>query len=81
MIKARYYVRETDLGYVIQDVNKVVPLPFTFMSKNRAFFKCYEFNKNGPQSVREFYYIAHVAGKGISKSYKEWMEKNKEMFE
>ena len=81
MIKARYYVRETDLGYVIQDVNKLIPLPFTFMSKNRALFKCYEFNKNGPQSVREFYYIAHVAGKGISKSHKEWMEKNKEMFE
>ena len=81
MIKARYYVRETDLGYVIQYVNKVLPLSFTFMSKNRALFKCYEFNKNGPQSVREFYYIAHVAGKGISKSHKEWMEKNKEMFE
>ena len=84
----KYSVQQTDVGYIIYQQGRNLPLPFNWISKQYADEACYQFNKGGYRAVAEYYYVHKVAGtrdisrmieKGIN-PYEEWMGKNGDMF-
>lgn len=76
----RYFVDKGNIGYIIRDTEKTLPLPFNFISKQYADEACAEFNEGGHVAVAEYYYVHRVAGNGYGVTYKDWMAKNKDMF-
>lgn len=84
----RYYVSETELGYVVYDVTRILPLPFLWCSRQYAEIACDEFNNRGHRAVAEYYYTHKVAGtrditlfkKQGKNPYEEWMKENGDMF-
>lgn len=84
----RYYVVETDFGYVVCDANRALPLPFNFFSRHNAQRTCDKYNKMGHRAVAEDYYTYKVAGtrdiepfrKPGKNPYEEWMKEHGDMF-
>lgn len=86
----RYYVKESTYGFAIYEFGYTLPLPFgQFCSENSANSFCAEINKGGPREVVEKYYVYKIAGnrdisdfvrRGVN-PYRDWMSKNKNMFE
>ena len=76
----RYFVDHGNVGYIIRDTQKTLPLPFTFFSKHIANIVCERFNEYGHREVAEFYYMHKIAGNGYNISYKDWIDKNGDMF-
>lgn len=84
----RYFVNGTDMGYVIHDENRILPLPFLFCSENNAQRACDSFNQHGHREVAEYYYTHKVAGtrdiaaftKSGKNPYREWMKEHGDMF-
>lgn len=76
----RYYVTEGKIGYIIRDSERTLPLPFNFIGRQFADLACKEFNDRGHTAVAEYYYVHRVAGNGYNVTYKDWMDKNKDMF-
>lgn len=77
----RYYVEKGNYGYVIRDSEKLLPLPFFYISIHNANRDCEKFNKFGTDAIMEEYYIHKIAGKGSGITYKKWKEENKHLFE
>lgn len=84
----KYYVHETSSGFVVYQQGRNLPLPFLWSSRQYADEACEEFNKGGYKEVARYYYIAEVAGtrdishmiKAGINPYREWMDKNGDMF-
>lgn len=84
----RYYVLKGNIGYVICEQGRRMPLPFTYISKQYADEACYQFNQGGYRAIAEYYYVHEIAGKWDTKPilelgknpYKEWMAKNGDIF-
>lgn len=47
----RYYVKQTETGFVICEINKTIPLPFNFIKKQIAEEYAKEFNKYGKNAI------------------------------
>lgn len=84
----RYYIATTDVGYVICDITRTLPLPFTFFTRNSAQRLCDKYNRLGHRAIAEDYYTYKVAGtrdlekfrKSGKNPYEEWMKEHGEMF-
>lgn len=84
----RYYVTVSDFGYVINDENRSLPLPFLFAGRDNAQRICDTFNQYGHREVAEYFYLAKVAGtrditaykKAGKNPYEEWMKEHGDMF-
>ena len=84
----KYRVEKGEIGYIICEEGRSLPLPFTWISRQYADEACKEFNEGGHRAVANYYYVHEVAGTrdikwmreaGIS-PYQEWMSKNGDMF-
>lgn len=84
----RYYVSKGNVGYVIYQEGRTIPLPFNYISLSGANEACLVFNNGGYKEVAKYYYIHKVAGNrdishmlknGIN-PYEDWMKKNEDMF-
>lgn len=84
----KYYVTKGNIGYVICEQSRSLPLPFMWSTSYAACIACEEFNKGGYRVVAEYYYVHKVAGTRDIKPilaagknpYEEWMAKNGDMF-
>lgn len=84
----RYFVTEKDIGHVIHDETRILPLPFLFCSRSNAQRVCDSFNQFGHREVAEYYYAHKVAGtrdieafeKSSKNPYREWMKEHGDMF-
>ena len=76
----RYFVDKGNIGYIIRDTQRTLPLPFNYFSRQYADEACMKFNECGYVAVAEYYYVHRVAGNGYNVTYKDWMDKNKDMF-
>lgn len=76
----RFYVSKANIGYVIRDRERTLPLPFSYLGRKYTEDVCEKINKRGIEYIYELYYIHKVAGKGYGKKYTEWREENDGMF-
>lgn len=84
----RYYVVDTDTGYVVRDTERTLPLPFVWCSRSYAQMKCDMFNLCGHRAIAEYYYVSKIAGtrdiepyrKAGKNPYEEWMKEHGDMF-
>lgn len=84
----RYFVSEVNNGFIIRDLNRILPLPFLWISRQYAQEACNRFNILGHREVAKYYYVHKVAGerdlalfrKSGENPYEEWMKKHGDMF-
>lgn len=81
----RYYVKQTETGFVICDINRTIPLPFHYTKRQSAEADAKEFNKYGTIAIARHYYNSKVAGNRCLPDYKyayeKWLVENYKNFE